>query len=122
MVARAREGRFTAEDARTAPEGVLRRWFDAVDGGWQAKPQLRRLVSFETGDLLRMRFPRAAYDLVLCRNTVIYFTDGVRDELHTRLAETLRPGGYLLVGSTERVSQPMTIGLESTLPFFYRKS
>jgi len=65
---------------------------------------------------------RAAYDLVLCRNTVIYFTDDVRDELHARLAETLRPGGYLLVGSTERVSQPMNIGLESTLPFFYRKS
>jgi chemotaxis protein methyltransferase CheR len=122
MVARAREGRFSDEDARTAPQPALRRWFDEVDGGWQARPELRRLVTFDTADLLRMRFPRASYDLVLCRNTVIYFTDGVRDELHAGLAETLRPGGYLLVGSTERVSQPMTIGLEPTLPFFYRKS
>jgi chemotaxis protein methyltransferase CheR len=122
MVERAREGRFSTEDARTAPEAALRRWFDEVDGGWQAKPELRRVVSFATGDLLRMPFPRAVYDLVLCRNTVIYFTDEVRDGLHARLAETLRPGGYLLIGSTERVSQPMTMGLEPTLPFFYRKS
>jgi chemotaxis protein methyltransferase CheR len=121
MVAQAREGRFSADDARTAPAATLGRWFDAVEGGWQAKAELRRVVSFETGDLLRMPFPRASYDLVLCRNTVIYFTDDVRDALHARLAETLRPGGYLLVGSTERVSQPMNIELESTLPFFYRK-
>jgi chemotaxis protein methyltransferase CheR len=122
MIARAREGRFSAEDARTAPQPALRRWFEQDGEGWQAKRELRRLVTFETGDLLRMSFPKAAYDLVLCRNTVIYFTDDVRDALHARLAETLRPGGYLLVGSTERVSQPMTMGLQPTLPFFYRKS
>jgi chemotaxis protein methyltransferase CheR len=122
MVARAREGVFSADDARTAPELSLRRWFEpTADGGWRAKPEVRKAVTFETGDLLRMRFPREAYDLVLCRNTVIYFNDDVRDALHTRLVETLRPNGYLLVGSTERVAQPMTIGLESTLPFFYRK-
>ena len=121
MVARAREGVFSADDARTAPRASLERWFEPLEGGWRARHEVRRAVTFETGDLLRMRFPREAYDLVLCRNTVIYFTDTVRDELHTRLVETLRSNGYLLVGSTERVSQPMTRGLESTLPFFYRK-
>ena len=122
MVARAREGRFSAEDARTAPPAELERWFEGIpDGGWRAKEELRRVVSFETGDLLRMRFPREAYDLVLCRNTVIYFKDDVRDAVHARLADSLRPNGYLLVGSTERVARPMTIGLESTSPFFYRK-
>jgi chemotaxis protein methyltransferase CheR len=122
MVARAREGRFSAEDARSAPAEQLERWFEPLPGGgWQAKPELRRTVAFETGDLLRMSFPREAYDLVLCRNTVIYFTDDVRDRLHARLAETLRPDGYLFVGSTERVARPMTIGLEPTLPFLYRK-
>jgi chemotaxis protein methyltransferase CheR len=122
MVARAHEGRFSAEDARTAPAAALRRWFEPAEhNGWRARPELRRLVSFETGDLLRMRFPRESYDLVLCRNTVIYFTDEVRDRLHARLAETLRPGGWLLVGSTERVAQPMNKGLEPIVPFFYRK-
>lgn len=122
MVARARDLRFTAGDARTAPRAALERWFEPLeDGGWRPSPELRRLVAFETGDLLRMPFPREAYDLVLCRNTVIYFTDEVRNALHRRLAAALRPGGFLLVGSTERVSQPMNIGLDPTLPFFYRK-
>ena len=48
----------------------------------------------------------ASYDLVLCRNTVIYFNEDVRDALHGRLAASLRPGGYLVVGATERVADP----------------
>jgi chemotaxis protein methyltransferase CheR len=59
---------------------------------------------------------------VLCRNTVIYFNEEVRDALHARLAESLRPGGYLLVGSTERVSNASEIGLQPSHPFTYRKT
>ena len=43
---------------------------------------------------------------MLCRNTVIYFNEDVRDALHGRLATSLRPGGRLVVGATERVSEP----------------
>ena len=58
MVARARAGRFSAEDARTAPPALLKRWFDPVDdGGWQAKPELMRMMRFDVGDLLRMPVP-----------------------------------------------------------------
>jgi chemotaxis protein methyltransferase CheR len=122
MVARAREGFFTEDDARTAPRRQLDRWFEVSPGGHQAKDDLKRIVSFEVGDLLRLRPKRAAYDLVLCRNTVIYFNEEVRDALHARLAESLRPGGYLLVGSTERVSNASAIGLQPSHPFTYRKS
>jgi chemotaxis protein methyltransferase CheR len=122
MVARAREGFFTEDDARTAPRQQLDRWFERVPGGYQAKPDLKGAVRFEVGDLLRIRPKRAAYDLVLCRNTVIYFNEDVRDALHKRLAESLRPGGYLLVGSTERVTNADAIGLIPAHPFTYRKS
>jgi chemotaxis protein methyltransferase CheR len=121
MVARAREGFFTEEDARTAPRKPLERWFEETPGGFQAKDDLKRIVRFEVGDLLRLRPKRAAYDLVLCRNTVIYFNEEVRDALHARLAESLRPGGFLLVGSTERVSNADGLGLQPAHPFTYRK-
>ena len=121
MVARAREGFFTEEDARTAPRAELERWFEPATGGFEAKAELKRIVRFEVGDLLRLRPKREAYDLVLCRNTVIYFNEEVRDALHARLAESLRPGGYLLVGSTERVSNAGAIGLTPAHPFTYRK-
>jgi len=79
------------------------------------------VTRFELGDLLRLQSRPAEYDLILCRNTVIYFTEEVRDSLHTRLAEALRSGGYLLVGSTERVANASAIGLEAVHPFTYRK-
>ena len=121
MVERARTGVFTAEDARTAPKAELKRWFDEHDGGWRAKAELKRIVQFEVGDLLVGRTRPNAFDLVLCRNTVIYFNEEVRDALHARLAESVRPGGYLMVGSTERVAKPKDIGLEPGGPFTYRK-
>ena len=121
MVARARAGVFSADDARDAPADLLTRHFDLVDGAWHARDELRRLVRFEQADLLRLRPAAAAYDFVLCRNTVIYFTEDVRDALHGRLAHSLRPGGRLVVGGTERVADPAAHGLEPELPFVYRK-
>jgi chemotaxis protein methyltransferase CheR len=128
MVARAELGRFSDDDARSAPSAQLQRWFTREEpgpdgeGGWRASRELQSLLRFEVGDLLRMRPRRAAYDLVLCRNTVIYFTEDVRDALHERLVESLRPGGYLVIGSTERVSHPRELGIVATHPFTYRKA
>jgi chemotaxis protein methyltransferase CheR len=122
MVERARRGEFSAEDARSAPKGDLARWFEKTDAGLRGKAELKRLVAFETGDLLLSRIPREAYDLVLCRNTVIYFNEDVRDALHERLVQSLRPGGVLMIGSTERVTRPRELGLDPTHPFVYRKA
>jgi chemotaxis protein methyltransferase CheR len=118
MVARARLGRFSEDDARGAPARSIARWFP----GGQATEELRRIVSFEVGDLLRMPIRSGAYDLVMCRNTVIYFTEEVRDALHRRLVDSLAPGGYLVVGSSERVAVARELGLTSPFHFIYRKS
>jgi chemotaxis protein methyltransferase CheR len=123
MVDRARQGRFSAEDARTAPPALLKKWFDPVDeGGWQAKSELMRMTRFEVGDLLRMPVQPGRFDLIMCRNTVIYFTEEVRDALHARLATALAPGGYLVVGTSERVADPRALSLTSPFHFIYRKN
>jgi chemotaxis protein methyltransferase CheR len=122
MVVRARTGEFSLDDARTAPAGALRRWFEPTDNGWRARPELGAMTRFEVGDLLRMDPGAAAYDLILCRNTVIYFAQQIRDRLHARLARALRPGGWLVVGATERVFVPGALGLEPIHPFMLRKS
>lgn len=122
VLERARAGRFSEEDARDAPATSLRRWFDNDGHGWQAKADLRQAISFERADLLSMRAPEAAYDLVMCRNVVIYFTEDVRDALHERLVRSLRGGGYLVVGSTERIADAPRLGLTLAHPFIYRKA
>jgi len=122
MVARARAGIFSADDARDAPTATLASHFAlAADGKWHASAELRRLVRFEQGDLLRAEPEAGSFDLVLCRNTVIYFNEDVRDALHGRLAASLRSGGRLVVGATERVSEPARHGLAPDSPFVYRK-
>ena len=123
MVARARTGEFSAEDVRTAPARLLHRHFEPLEGGaWRASRELRTMVRFEQGDLLRMPLATGRYDLIMCRNTVIYFTEDVRDALHSRLVEALAPGGFLVVGTSERVADARGLGLTSPHHFIYRKS
>jgi chemotaxis protein methyltransferase CheR len=123
MIKRAREGVFTPADARLAPKDMLKRYFEArEDGGWAAKPELKRLMSFEVDDLLRMPIQEGGQELVFCRNTVIYFNQEARDALHERLVRSLRVGGYLVVGTSERVSNARELGLVSPFPFVYRKT
>jgi chemotaxis protein methyltransferase CheR len=122
MIERARAGVYSAEDARGVDIKEMERAFGRVPEGWRAKDALRRMMTFEIGDLLRLRPQAASQDLIICRNTVIYFAEPIRDELHTRLAQTLRPGGYLVVGGTERVSKPADLGLQMAFPFIYRKA
>src|ERR1700729_4159435 len=122
MVARARIGSFSIEDARSAPAAAMERWFERTPGGWQAKQSLRAMTRFEVGDLLKLRPPASSYELIMCRNTVIYFADQIRDELHARLPHPLRPGGGLVIGGTERVTDATSLGLATIHPFIYRKS
>jgi chemotaxis protein methyltransferase CheR len=122
MIERARAAVFSAEDARGVDTKEMERAFDRVPEGWRAKDALRRMMTFEIGDLLRLRPQSASNDLILCRNTVIYFAEPIRDDLHARLAQALRPGGYLVVGATERVSRPGDLGLQMAYPFIYRKA
>ncbi len=96
--------------------------FERVPEGWRARDVLRRMMTFELEDLLRLRPRPSSHDLILCRNTVIYFAEPIRDELQARLAGALRQGGYLVVGATERVSEPGDLRLEMAHPFIYRKA
>ena len=104
------------------PARQLEAGFEPIEGGWRAKLALRSLTRFDVGDLLKATPRPDSYDLILCRNTVIYFSEPIRDELHVRLAGGLRSGGYLVIGSTERVAQPSDLGLTTTHPFIYRKA
>ena len=122
MIARAKVGEFSEADARSAPRAAMERWFERTATGWRAKPALRSMAAFDVGDLLKLRPPGSSYELIMCRNTVIYFADQIRDELHASFARALRPGGLLVVGGTERVSDPKALGLVPVRPFIYRKT
>jgi chemotaxis protein methyltransferase CheR len=122
MVARAKLGEFSKADARTAPRAAMERWFERTAEGWRAKPSLQAMTSFEVGDLLKLRPPASSYELIMCRNTVIYFADQIRDKLHACFAHALRPGGLMVIGGTERITDAAALSLTPIHPFIYRKS
>ncbi|HEX4632825.1 MAG TPA: protein-glutamate O-methyltransferase CheR [Gemmatimonadales bacterium] len=64
-------------------------------------PLIKQLVHVARNDLLKERPPRAPYDLIVCRNVVIYFDRPSQEKLFIRFAEALRPGGIMVLGKVE---------------------
>lgn len=119
-LAQARRGEFSATDVRGVPDKIRDRHFEPNGEGWRAKASVKKSLTFRKGNLLADRFDNN-FDLILCRNVVIYFTDAAKEELYRRLFAALRPGGILFVGSTERIFSARQIGFESPIPFFYQR-
>ena len=67
----------------------------------QPVPLIKNLVHAARNDLLKERAPRPPYDLIFCRNVVIYFDRPSQEKLFVRFAESLRPGGLLVLGKVE---------------------
>jgi chemotaxis protein methyltransferase CheR len=114
-------GGSPSADMRHVPPRIRDAHFAAADGGFQARAALATRLRFRSDDLLAATYA-GGWDLVLCRNVVIYFTDAARAGVHRNIAASLRPGGYLMIGSTERVADPSALGLVAVHPFMYRKS
>jgi chemotaxis protein methyltransferase CheR len=77
-------------------------------------------VIFRRHNLLIDPF-ESGFDLIVCRNVVIYFTAEVKNHLYRRFRDALRPGGVLFVGGTEVVSSIAGLGLQLVSPSFYRR-
>lgn len=116
----ARKGEFSVNDVRGVPKEILKEYFEESGGVWRAKASLKRPLSFKKGNLLEDRF-QTGFDLIMCRNVVIYFTDEAKDALYRKFFQALRPGGILFIGSTERIPSARELGFNSPLPFFYQK-
>jgi len=92
--------------------------------GMGAEPMLaeplRRRVRWEQRDVVAGA-PGGSWSLVLCRNLAIYLAPRARRALHGILSRALRPGGVLLLGRSERLSDPWRLGLEPAGPHAYRR-
>ncbi len=116
----ARDGTYKRNEVNAMPPALRDKYFTGDDGEYTAKPEIKKFVSFKTGNLLADRFD-TGFDLIMCRNVVIYFTDECKDKLYRRFFDALKPGGILFVGSTERIFGAQNIGFDQKIPFFYQK-
>ncbi len=79
-------------------------------------------MRFEVRDLVEQGSPGAGWDVVLCRNVAIYHAEEQRRRIHHILARALAAHGLLLVGRSERLSDPAALGLHRLAPHLYRRA
>jgi chemotaxis protein methyltransferase CheR len=78
-------------------------WFDETPKGWRPRPELRKLLRFERRNLLDEPPRNGEFDLVLCRNVLLYFDKRTRAQAFARLAQAIAPEGWLMLGAGETV-------------------
>lgn len=91
--------------ARGLSQERLARYFDqSAPGRWTVKQPIRSRVEFRALNLLESYAMLGKFDIVFCRNVLIYFSAEVKKDILTRIHATLKPGGYLMLGASEALN------------------
>lgn len=120
MLAKARKGVYTSTEFKNIPQTRETKYFKQDGTQYLVSDAIKSMVEFKQHNLLLDSF-ETGFDLILCRNVVIYFTEEAKDALYRKFLAALKPGGVLFVGGTEAILNFRDIGYEHYLPFFYRK-
>ena len=75
------------------------------NGYWRARPEIRNRVRFSQANLLQSYSLLGRFDVIFCRNVLIYFSSASKADILGRMARALNPGGYLFLGSSESITQ-----------------
>jgi chemotaxis protein methyltransferase CheR len=126
VLRKAGTAKYSTWSLRETPDPVRQRWFRPCEGGYQVSDEIRALVQFRRYNVadedLGLWRP-GQYDVIFCRNLLMYLTADVSAALVRRMTGALAPGGYLFLGHTDSLgSRPD--GLEprhSHQTFYYRR-
>jgi len=91
------------EVQRGLPIQMLVKYFSQVGESWQIAPELRAMVQYKPLNLLHSFTQLGQFDIIFCRNVLIYFDQDTKVEVFDRLAKVLQPDGYLVLGAAETV-------------------
>jgi chemotaxis methyl-accepting protein methylase len=104
-LAAAGRGEFKEADFAETPPELRERYFSAASP-FTVAPAIRKLVRFERRDLLEDEPPAGGFDLISCRNVLIYFDRETQERLFETFYRALAPGGYLVLGKVETLLGP----------------
>lgn len=103
MLGEARMGIYGQDRLNFVPENVKRKYFQLLDEDkWEVIDDIKNEVTFRRLNLMTSDFPfNKAFDIICCRNVMIYFNDFSRQLLVEKLYDHIAPGGYLFIGQSE---------------------
>jgi len=104
VLEKAKSGIFSQfEVQRGLPIQLLIKYFDKTGDCWQINPDVRAMVQFRPFNLLHEFNHLGPFDLVFCRNVLIYFDQETKARVLDRIARIMEPDGYLVLGAAETV-------------------
>lgn len=101
----AREGRYSQfEVQRGMPIQLLLKYFEQKDEIWFIKPELKQSTTFQQHNLMDSSYePMGTFDIIYCRNVLIYFDAPTKTRILENMAKILAPNGLLVLGATENI-------------------
>ena len=120
ILVKAIEGKYAKDILGNVPKHYLERYFSSNDGIFQVNDSIKRTVKFRYQNLLTDHFEKG-FNLILCRNVFIYFTQEVQQTLINQFCQSLKPGGFFIVGCSEIITTIKDNGLIRIQPAIYQK-
>ncbi|WP_232824636.1 CheR family methyltransferase [Algibacillus agarilyticus] len=107
VLAKAAKGIYSDSNVETIPDQIKSNWFVRNQAGdsFKIKDIAQKNIHFKRLNLLEKWPMKGPFDVIFCRNVVIYFDQPTKDELFQRYASLLRPGGYLFLGHSESMQR-----------------
>jgi chemotaxis protein methyltransferase CheR len=101
-------GIYPMDKAKGIPSNLLRKYFQkgcgSFEGQIRVREEIRRMVSFKRINLLEDPPPGQTFDVIFCRNVLIYFDKAAKEKVLGKLFQVLKQNGYLVVGGAESLS------------------
>lgn len=117
---KAKQGLYTEKSLDNLPREFKDKYFEKIESSFKISDDIKGRVDFKKIDLLKDRF-MSNFDLITCRNVMIYFTDEAKELLYKKFHDSLNDQGILFVGSTEQIIMPQKYNFKSNKTFFYKK-
>jgi len=102
VLGKALEGEYMGRAVERLPEEYLEKYFRFVDGKYIISNTVKKYVEFEYANLVDAYY-ETGFDVIFCRNVLIYFKDKTKTDILNRFYDSLNDGGYLFLGPTEMI-------------------
>ena len=121
VLQKAQVGLYNEKSIANVPPEFKRKYFKQIGKSFQISDEIKRCVTFKEHNLLKDPYPRD-FDMILCRNVVIYFTDDAKDMIYQNFHQSLKSHGVLFIGSTEQITNYKELGFDRLSSFYFEKN
>ena len=120
ILSRAKVGEYTQNEMKGVNNSDLSKYFSVKDDKYYIDSKIKSMVTFKKHDLILDNYDNG-FDLIVCRNVVIYFNNDIKQEIYKKFSNSLKKGGLLFVGATESIYNYRDYGFEKASTFIYKK-